>query len=116
MVRNTFGSAPEGVLLYVTPSRGATTVQAAWGSGGANYSTTSTAVTVASGLPVTLKITRTGATTYTAWYSTNGGATWTQVGSTITVASAAATQSAGLFQTSGTTTRAEADFSGFTVS
>lgn len=112
-------SSPEGVLLYVLVGGSSSTVQMGWNTGNGpditNTSPSSAAVTD----PVMLKLVRsaTNGTTYTGYYSTDGGSTWIEVGTPITITSGdqRATQNAGMFQTSGAATPAEADFGGFSV-
>jgi alpha-galactosidase len=117
VIRNSLSAAsPEGVLLYASVGSSTTTVQMAWNSGtGADVTSTSPSSAVVTD-PVGLKLVRSG-TSYSGYYSTNGGSIWTQVGSTVTVSNATATQDAGTFQASGSTgTSAEADFGAFSVS
>lgn len=110
---NDAGTAPEGVILFVSPEGG---VQLEWNS---NADASIDSVTPANGtipptVPVHLKLVRSGST-YTGYYSTDG-TTWTKVGSA-DVPGQADTQDAGMFITSHTSgSPATADFHGFTVS
>jgi hypothetical protein len=115
------GSGPEGVLLYVSAGSSSSTVQMAWNTGtGADITNTSASSPAVSD-PVTLRQVGsvTNGSTYTGYYSTNDGSTWIQPGPAVDLSSSAAqaaTQDAGMFQASGSTTPAEADFSDLTVS
>ncbi len=113
--------SPEGVLLYVSAGFSGATVQMAWNSGGGADITNTSPPSAPVTDPVTLRLVRSGTngTTYIGYYSTDGGNSWTQVGAPVDLSSSgaqAATQDAGMFQTSGSTTAAEADFSDFGVS
>ncbi|TWE10041.1 NEW3 domain-containing protein [Rudaeicoccus suwonensis] len=117
LVRNDItaaGTGPEGVILFTSPSGG---IQLEWASGG---STQISQVTPANGtipntVPVELKLVRNGQS-YTGYYSTNNGSTWTTVG-TATLSGQAATQDAGLFVTSHDPgSPATTQFNGFNVS
>ena len=116
MVRNSIAdanTAPEGVILFVSPSGG---VQLEWDSNSGEYidSVTPANGTIAATTPVYLKLTRSGST-YTGTYSTDGQ-TWHSVGSA-TVPGQAGTQDAGMFITSHVSgSPAMADFDSFTVS
>jgi Alpha galactosidase A/NPCBM-associated, NEW3 domain of alpha-galactosidase/Alpha galactosidase C-terminal beta sandwich domain len=116
MIRNDIagsGTTPEGVVLFESPAGG---IQLEWDSnGGGNInSVTPPNGTIPQTLPVWLKLVRAGAT-YTGYYSTDGGSTWTTVG-TATVPDQAATQDAGLFMTSHDPgSPGLVDFQGFTV-
>lgn len=115
MVRNDItgsGTAPEGVILFASPSGG---VQLEYDDNGGQYidAVTPPNGTIPANLPVYLKLVRTGAT-YTGSYSTDG-TTWHAVG-TATVPDQAATQDAGMFMDSHATgSPGEATFAGFTV-
>jgi alpha-galactosidase len=87
------GTAPEGVILYDSPSGG---VQLEYDDNGGQYidAVTPPNGTILQGTPVYLRLTRSG-DTYTGSYSTDAD-TWTPVGSA-TVPDQAATQDAGMF-------------------
>ena len=107
------GSGPEGVILFVSPSGG---IQLEWASNGGNYinSVTPANGTIAYTVPVTLKLVRAGAT-YTGYYSTDNGSTWTAVGSA-TLSGQTDTQDAALFVTSHSSGSASTtQFHGFDV-
>lgn len=107
------GTSPEGVLLFASPSGG---IQLEWaGSGGTNIdSVTPANGSITATLPVHLKLERTGATTYTGYYSSDGNG-WYEVG-TATVPAQADLQDAGLFVTSHATgSPGTAVFDGFGV-
>jgi hypothetical protein len=109
---------PVGVALYVAngqiglvdnnTSTGATTYTSQLGgrSGPGNGSSVS--------LPVTLRLVRTDTSGYTGSYSTDGGTTWTTLG-TVTVAGQNAAQDVGVFQSAGSSTPALAQFTGLTI-
>ncbi|MFG2376486.1 putative Ig domain-containing protein [Streptomyces sp. NPDC048504] len=115
MVRNDItgtGTSAGYLILAVTPGHGVALQWDSDGDGGVD-SNIETGGTTA--YPTWLRLVRTG-TSYTGSYSTDGGSTWTKVG-TATVSSAAATQDAGVFTTTHSSGVAgEADFSEFTVS
>ncbi|MGH3158900.1 MAG: hypothetical protein ACRDNF_20330 [Streptosporangiaceae bacterium] len=73
------GTTPEGVILFESPSGG---IQLEWDdNGGDNInSVTPPNGTIPDTLPVWLKLVRDGSTC-TGYYSTDGGTTWTEVGS-----------------------------------
>ena len=116
MVRNNIDAAytaPEGVLLYVSPEGG---IQLEDNNGGEYInSVTPPNGTIAPQTPVALRLVRSG-TTYTGSYSTDGGATWQSVGSAA-VPAQADTQDAGMFVTSHSAgSPAASHFSDFAVS
>jgi hypothetical protein len=76
------GTAPEGVILYASPSGG---IQMEWDSDGGTFinSVTPANGTIPDTLPVYLKLERTGSTSYTGYYSLDGSG-WFTVG-TVTV-------------------------------
>jgi hypothetical protein len=99
LVRNDItaaGQAPEGVVLFESPSGG---IQLEWDGNGGTYidSVTPANGTIPESLPVWLRLVRNGAS-YTGYYSLDGS-DWLAVG-TATVPDQAATQDAGLFVTS----------------
>jgi Alpha galactosidase A/NPCBM-associated, NEW3 domain of alpha-galactosidase/Alpha galactosidase C-terminal beta sandwich domain len=99
MVRNDIagaGTAPEGVILFDSPSGG---VQLEYDDNGGQYidNVTPPNGTIPSTVPVYLKLVRSGGT-YTGSYSTDG-TTWQPVGSA-TVPDQASTQDAGMFEVS----------------
>lgn len=99
MVRNDIGAAgtaPEGVILYDSPSGG---VQLEYDDNGGQYidAVTPPNGTINATLPIYLKLVRNG-DTYTGSYSTDG-TTWQPVG-TATIPDQAATQDAGMFEVS----------------
>jgi Alpha galactosidase A/Alpha galactosidase C-terminal beta sandwich domain/NPCBM-associated, NEW3 domain of alpha-galactosidase len=119
MVRNDLGAngTPVGVALYMSNGRVAMVYNYAAG-GGTSYTTRVGGGGMGTGsvtYPVQLRLVRSG-TTYTGSYSTNGGATWTTVG-TVAAAGQAVPQDAGVFQSSGSATSpALATFDGLSVS
>jgi hypothetical protein len=113
--RNTFlqPSSPEGVVLSVATD-GA--VRLAYNTGGGPFVNATEQAPTAVRLPVTLRLTRNGAT-YVGDYSTDGGQTWTNVGTaTIAAAAAADPQDLAVVHASGVAgTATEADFTGFSA-
>jgi alpha-galactosidase len=100
MVRDNINAAytaPEGVLLYVSPEGG---IQLEYDNNSGEYinSVTPPNGTIPPQTPVVLKLVRAG-DTYTGTYSIDGGATWHDVGSA-SVPGQADTQDAGMFLTS----------------
>jgi hypothetical protein len=116
MVRDDIAGAnqgPEGVILYESPSGG---FQLEWDSNGDGRidSVTPANGTIAESLPVWLKLVRDGST-YTGFYSTDGGTSWNTVGSA-TVPDQGDTQDAGMFTASGASGQpGTVDFDGFSV-
>ena len=116
MVRNDIagaGTAPEGVILFDSPSGG---IQLEYDDNGGQYidQVTPPNGTIPSTVPVYLKLVRSG-DTYTGSYSTDG-TTWHTVGSA-TVPDQASTQDAGMFEVSHTAgVTGTATFRGFSVS
>jgi alpha-galactosidase len=107
-------TAPEGVLLFVSPEGG---IQLEYDGNGGEYinSVTPPNGTIPPQTPVLLKLVRSG-DTYTGSYSTDGGNSWQSVGSA-TVPGQADTQDAGMFLTSHSSgSPAVSHFSGFSVS
>jgi alpha-galactosidase len=104
--------SPEGVALYVNNA----TIVMAWNaSGGRNVDSRFSLPGVVRA-PVMLQLARSGST-YTGYYSTNAGATWTPV-DTVTVAAAASAgpQDVGVFHASGLSTwTTTAKFAGLSV-
>jgi hypothetical protein len=99
LVRNDItasGQAPEGVILFESPSGG---IQLEWNDNGGTYidNVTPANGTIPESLPVWLQLVRNGSS-YTGYYSLDGS-DWLSVG-TATVPDQAATQDAGLFVTS----------------
>jgi alpha-galactosidase len=93
------GGSPAAVVLYVASNA---TIEMAWNaSGGRDVDTWTQVPKVVVGFPVSLRLVRSGST-YTGYYSTNGGATWATV-ATVTVAPNASTgaQDVGIFHASG---------------
>ncbi len=117
MVRNDIaaaGTAPEGVILFDSPSGG---IQLEYDDNGGQYidNVTPPNGTIPSSVPVYLRLVKTTADTYTGSWSTDG-TSWQTVG-TVTVPGQATTQDAGMFEVShdpGVT--AIATFEGFSVS
>jgi alpha-galactosidase len=117
MVRNDIagaGTAPEGVILFDSPSGG---IQLEYDDNGGQYidNVTPPNGTIPSSVPVYLKLVKTTADTYTGYWSTDG-TSWQTVG-TATVPDQATTQDAGMFEVShdsGVT--GIATFEGFSVS
>ena len=113
--RNTFlqPSSPEGVVLSVSPGG---VIRLAYNTGGGPFVNATEQAPTAVRLPVTLRLTRNGAT-YVGDYSTDGGQTWTNVGTaTIAAAAAADPQDLAVVHASGVAGAAtEADFTGFSV-
>jgi alpha-galactosidase len=117
MIRNDIalaGTAPEGVILFDSPSGG---VQLEYDDNGGQWidNVTPANGTIPSTLPVYLRLSRTGSDTYTGSWSTDGSS-WQTVG-TVTVPDQASTQDAGMFEVShdsGVT--GIATFNGFSVS
>ena len=91
--------SPAGVVLFV--SANATIVMAWNASGGTDVDQQYTVPSVTVGWPVGLALVRRG-TTYTGYYSTDGGKTWNPV-DTVTVAASASggPQDVGVFHASG---------------
>jgi hypothetical protein len=116
LVRNTMAAAataPEGVVLYESPSGG---IQMEWDSNGDTYIDSVTPVNgaIPATLPVHLKLERTSSSSYTGYYSLDGSG-WFTVG-TVTVPGQADLQDAGMFVTSHATgTPARVTFGGFSV-
>jgi hypothetical protein len=105
-------TAPEGVILFESPSGG---IQLEWDSNGGKYvdSVTPSNGTIADVVPVYLKLVRAGSS-YTGYYSIDG-TTWKTVGSA-TVPAQADIQDAGLFVESHTPgSPALASFHGLSV-
>jgi hypothetical protein len=99
LVRNDItasGQAPEGVILFESPSGG---IQLEWDDNGGTYidNVTPANGTIPADLPVWLRLVRNGSS-YTGYYSLDGS-DWLSVG-TATVPGQAATQDAGMFVTS----------------
>jgi alpha-galactosidase len=121
MMRNdmTGGGSPVGVALYVTAANSVAMAYST--SGGSAYSTTfpTAAGTTVSGSSITLKLVR-SASTYTGYWSSDGGATFTILGSggvTLANQAAATPQDVGVFHTSGAAGGpTETQFTGFTAS
>jgi hypothetical protein len=96
-----------GVALYLSNGRVALVYNNST-SGGTSYTTRVGGGGFGSGsvaIPVLLRLTRSGASSYTGTYSTDGGTTWTIVG-TVTANGQSDVQDAGVFQSSGSTTTA----------
>jgi alpha-galactosidase len=92
-------SSRAAVVLFIASNA---TIQMAWNaSGGPDVDTWLQVPKVVVGFPVSLRLVRTGST-YTGYYSTNGGATWATV-ATVRVApgASAGVQDAGVFHASG---------------
>ncbi|MFC7081247.1 glycoside hydrolase family 97 catalytic domain-containing protein [Halorussus caseinilyticus] len=103
------GSSTGYVGLFVTPNNG---VQLAWDSDDDGYLDTGTQASgVSAG--VRLRLDRSGSD-FTGYYSTDGGSTWTQVG-TCTVGSAASAQDAAMVHCSHSDARGVATFADFRV-
>lgn len=103
--------APGFLNLAVTPANGVVLSYDANGDGTLDTYRRITGVKA----PVHLRLTRTGATSYTGELSTDGGTTWRTV-ATVTVPRAAPAQDAGLFMTAahgGSGTRGTVEFSGW---
>ncbi|MFI5634576.1 alpha-N-acetylglucosaminidase [Streptomyces sp. NPDC051664] len=101
------------ISLAVTPANGVALSFDSNGDGTLDKYQRVTGVTA----PVRLRLTRTG-TTYTGAYSTDGGTTWTTVG-TVTGTGAAAVQDAGFFMSAvngGSGARGRVGFSGWSLS
>lgn len=126
MVRNDMAGngTPVGVALYVTGAGRA--VMTYTDNGGTEYTLNHPPGAGGFAGPgeevsgtVTLRLVRSGST-YTGSWSTDGGATWDQLGDggvTVATPAAAALQDAGVFHTSGATGQPdEAEFTGFSVS
>jgi len=115
MVRNDItaaGQAPEGVILFESPSGG---IQLEWDDNGGPYidNVTPANGTIPDDLPVWLQLVRNGSS-YTGYYSLDGS-DWLTVG-TATVPGQAATQDAGMFVTSAAAGQpGQATFDGFGV-
>ena len=106
------GTAPEGVILFESPSGG---IQLEWDNNSGDYidSVTPPNGTNPELLPVWLSLVRDGSS-YTGYYSFNG-TSWLTAG-TATVPGQAATQDAGMFLTSHAAgSPGEAVFNGFSV-
>ena len=116
MVRNDMtgsGTSPQGVTLIASPSSG---IQLQWNSDGDNFidSVTPANGAIPFSLPIHLKLERTGADSYTGYYSYDGTG-WYTVG-TATVPGQADMQDAGMFVTSHATgSTAQVTFNGFSV-
>jgi Alpha galactosidase A/NPCBM-associated, NEW3 domain of alpha-galactosidase/Alpha galactosidase C-terminal beta sandwich domain/Carbohydrate binding module (family 35) len=107
------GMAPEGVILFESPSGG---IQLEWDDNGGTYidAVTPANGTIPESLPVWLELVRNGSA-YTGYYSFDG-ADWLAVG-TATVPGQATTQDAGMFVTSHATgSPGQVTFDGFSVS
>jgi hypothetical protein len=118
MVRNDLDAngTPVGVALYVSNGKAAMVYNNATG-GGTSYTTRVGGGGQGAGpltYPVQLRLVRSG-TTYAGSYSADGGASWTTVG-TVVAGGQAAAQDAGVFQSSGSATSAQAEFDAFSVS
>ncbi|MCW2797854.1 NEW3 domain-containing protein [Nocardioides sp.] len=118
MVRNDIDAdgTPVGVALYVSNGKAAMVYSNATG-GGTSYTTRVGGGGQGAGTltyPVQLRLARSD-TSYVGSYSTDGGTTWTTVG-TVTASGQATTQDAGVFQSAGSGTPALAQFDGFGVS
>ncbi|MFT4082676.1 MAG: glycoside hydrolase family 27 protein [Nocardioides sp.] len=106
MVRNHMsGSGPVGAALVISKARFGDSLSVALVSaddGGTSYNTSaSVRGSLSSSTAIKLRLVRSG-TDYTGSYSTDGGSTWTTVGTaTLTSAAAAASQDAGVFHSSG---------------
>jgi hypothetical protein len=115
LVRNDItasGQAPEGVILFESPSGG---IQLEWNDNGGTYidNVTPANGTIPASLPVWLRLVRDGSS-YTGYYSLDGS-DWLAVG-TATVPGQAATQDAGMFVTSSAAGNpAQATFNDFGV-
>ncbi|HEY6498867.1 MAG TPA: NEW3 domain-containing protein [Streptosporangiaceae bacterium] len=115
LVRNDItasGQAPEGVILFESPSGG---IQLEWNDNGGTYidNVTPANGTIPASLPVWLRLVRDGSS-YTGYYSLDGS-DWLAVG-TATVPDQAATQDAGMFVTSSSAGNpAQATFNNFGV-
>ncbi|HEX4253944.1 MAG TPA: CBM35 domain-containing protein, partial [Streptosporangiaceae bacterium] len=106
------GQAPEGVILFESPSGG---IQLEWNDNGGTYidNVTPANGTIPASLPVWLRLVRNGSS-YTGYYSLDGS-DWLSVG-TATVPGQAATQDAGMFVTSSSAGNpAQATFDNFGV-
>lgn len=113
--RNTFlvPSSPEGVALSVSTSG---TIRLAYNTGGGPFVNAIKEVLADARPPVTLRLARTGAT-YAGAFSTDGGRSWTSVGTATVAATAAADpQDLALFHASGVAgSPTRADFTDFSV-
>jgi alpha-galactosidase len=110
------GGTPVGVAVYVSNGRVAM-VYNNTATGGSAYTTRVGGGGFGAGtltLPVLVRLTRSGSS-YTGDYSTDGGATWTVVG-TVIANGQADLQDAGVFQSSGSSSPALATFSDLAVS
>jgi hypothetical protein len=112
------GGTPVGVALYVSNGR-VSLVYNNTATGGTAYTTRVGGGGGPGGgtlaFPVTLRLARSGST-YVGSYSTNGGSTWTTVG-TVTANGQGAAQDAGVFQSAGSaTTPSLATFTDLSVS
>jgi subtilisin len=104
------GSSAGDLILAVTPENG---YALQWDSDGDGYVDTSQH-TGATSYPAELRVTKAG-TEFTGEYSTDGGSTWTTVG-TVTIPAAASTQDVGVFlRGSKTDVRGTAEFGNFSV-
>jgi Domain of unknown function (DUF1929)/Glyoxal oxidase N-terminus len=105
------GKSTGYVILVRTPGNG---LSLQWDSDGSG--TIDSYVTAAPGIAakVHLRLTRSGASTVTAHYSLDG-ATWTQVGTTVSLAGSAAKQDAGIIMTSHSTATGTATFDGLST-
>ena len=98
MVRND-ASEPRSSLGYVSIHRAPDdSVHLMWDSDDDGYVDTAASATV-TGYPTDLRLRKSGET-FTGYYSTDDGATWTQVGSAVTMSSADSTQDWGLYASS----------------
>jgi len=113
MVANdiTAGASSEGdVIVVTTPDKG---FSMQWDSNGDGYVDTSTTVDSVS-YPAQLSLEKSG-TTYTGYYSTDGGSTWTEIDS-VGISEAQTKQDIGMAVTSHNSgTRSTVEFSGFDV-
>jgi hypothetical protein len=102
------GSSAGDLILATTPGNG---YALQWDSDGDGYVDTSQHGGSTT-YPARLRLTKSG-TAFTGEYSTDGGSTWTTVG-TVTVPDATSTQDVGVFlRGSKTDIRGTAEFSGF---
>jgi Alpha galactosidase A/Alpha galactosidase C-terminal beta sandwich domain/NPCBM-associated, NEW3 domain of alpha-galactosidase len=114
LIRNdATGSGPEGVALYLN---GSGQVVMSWAAAGGTTVDSSQIATGAPGTGTWLQLARTGANTYSGFYSTTSqNGPWTLVDS-VTASGAAQTQDVGLFADSGSAyAPVTAGFGGFTV-
>jgi regulation of enolase protein 1 (concanavalin A-like superfamily) len=104
------GASAGYAVVTATPSNG---VNFQWDSNADGYLDQLTSTASAVKAPVWVRLTRT-ATTVSAYYSTDGS-TFTQIGSTVTLPSMAATQDAGVIHTAHSTTVGSATFSNLQI-